>query len=317
MTQSPRFPVPGHISPEAQAVLSRPVDMAPAQAAPTSADEWHSWRQTTEAMFRPAIEQAIAATGVRIEKAARAGVPVRELTPPLPRAPHPDRVLMNLHGGGYTIMGGDLSVIEGLSLSMAGYRVVSVDYRMPPDHPFPAAVDDGVSVYRDLLDTYDPGQIALFGSSAGGGLTAAVIVAARDAGLPLPAAAVMHTPWCDLSKTGDSYYTNEGVDPMLTTYDGGLEAGARAYAGDAGLRHPLVSPIYADLSKGFPPSFLSTGTRDLLLSCTVRLHRALRAVGVQAELHVFEAMWHGFSAMPEGRELEREVCAFLENHLNR
>lgn len=317
MTHSPRFPVPGHISPEAQAVLSQPVDMTPAKAAPTSVAEWHAWRQATEAMFRPAIEQAIAGTGVRIMKATRAGVAVRELTPPPPREPHPDRVLMNLHGGGYTILGGDLSVIEGLSLSMAGYRVVSVDYRMPPDHPFPAAVDDGVSVYRDLLDTYDPSQIALFGSSAGGGLTAAVIVAARDAGLPLPAAAVMHTPWCDLSKTGDSYYTNEGVDPMLTTYDGGLEAGARAYAGEAGLRHPLVSPIYADLSKGFPPSFLSTGTRDLLLSCTVRLHRALRAVGVQAELHVFEAMWHGFSAMPEGRELEREVGAFLERHLNR
>lgn len=313
----PRYPVPRHISPEAQAVLSQSVDMRPAQAAPASAEEWRSWRESTEGMFRPMIEQAIAGSGVRVAKATRAGVLVRELTPPPPRDPHPGRVLMNLHGGGYTIMGGDLSVIEGLGLAMAGYRVVSVDYRMPPDHPFPAAVEDGVAVYRDLLDAYDPGQIALFGSSAGGGLTAAVIVAARDAGLPLPAATVLHTPWCDLSKTGDSYFTNEGVDPMLTTYDGGLEAGARAYAGDAGLSHPLVSPIYADLSKGFPPSFLSTGTRDLLLSCTVRLHRALRAVGVQAELHVFEAMWHGFSAMPEGRELDREVLAFLQSHLDR
>ena len=102
---------------------------------------------------------------------------------------------------------------------------------------------------------------------------------------------------------------------ILPTYDGGLAQGALAYAGDAGLKHPHVSPVYADFSKGFPPSLLSTGTRDLLLSCTVRLHRALRGAGIPAELHVFEAMWHGMSMMPEGRELHREVLAFLESNL--
>ena len=115
---------------------------------------------------------------------------------------------------------------EGLGLALAGYRVVSVDYRMPPKHPFPAAVDDGVAVYRALLSDYAAERVAIFGTSAGGGLTASVIVSARDQGLPLPAAALMHTPWSDLSKTGDTYYTREWVDPILSSYDGGLAQGA-------------------------------------------------------------------------------------------
>ena len=312
----PRYPVPEHVSPEARAILAQPVDTSGANVAPPqSVAEWHARREATEARFWPRVEQALADSGVRVEKREMAGVTVRELLPPAPREPFPGKVLMNVHGGGYTIMGGDMSVMEGLGLAASGYRVVSVDYRMPPEHPFPAAVDDGVAVYRALLESYPPAKIAIFGTSAGGGLTAAVIVAARDAGLPLPGAAVMHTPWADLSKTGDSYYTNEGVDPILPIYDGGLEQGARLYAGEAGLKHPLVSPVYADYTKGFPPALLSTGTRDLLLSCTVRLHRALRAAGVPAELHVFEAMWHGLSMMPEGEELHREVLAFLERQL--
>ena len=222
---------------------------------------------------------------------------------------------MNLHGGGYTMGGGDVSVMEGLGLAAAGYRVVSVDYRMPPEHPFPAAVEDGVAVYRELLDSYSPKRIAIFGTSAGGGLTASVIVSARDQGLPLPAAALMHTPWSDLSKTGDTYYTNEGVDPILSVYEGGLGQGAVLYAGEAGLKHPLVSPVYADFGPGFPPSLLSSGTRDLLLSCTVRLHRALRESGVEADLHVFEAMWHGASNVPDMQDLRREVREFLAEHV--
>lgn len=313
----PRFPVPDFLSPEARAVLSRPVDLSQRTArAPRTADEWRARRAQAEATYlRPRIEQALALMPVAVETQQLGGVTVRVLTPKPPREPVPDRVLMNLHGGGYTMGGGDVSVGEGLSLAAAGYRVVSVDYRMPPDDPFPAAVEDGVAVYRALLESHAPSRIAIFGTSAGGGLTASVIVAARDAGLPLPGAAIMHTPWSDLSKTGDSYYTLEGVDPVLSTYDGSLAQGALLYAGDAGLKHPLVSPVYADFTQGFPPSLLSTGTRDLLLSCTVRLHRALRIAGVPAELHVFDAMWHGAANMPDMRDLDREVLAFLDEHL--
>ena len=106
-----------------------------------------------------------------------------------------------------------------------------------------------------------------------------------------------------------------GIDPILTSYDGSLAQSASIYAGEAGLRHPLVSPIYADFGPGFPPALLSSGTRDLLLSCTVRLHRALREAGVEADLHVFDAMWHGAARMPDMQDLQREVQVFLREHL--
>jgi acetyl esterase/lipase len=126
----------------------------------------------------------------------------------------------------------------------------------------------------------------------------------------------MNTPWSDLAMIGGSYYTNEGVDPMLPSY-AMLGPAAELYAGHVGLDHPLVSPVYGDYTKGFPPSFLPSGTRDMLLSCTVRLHRALRSAGIEAELHVFDAMWHGFGLLVpvEGGELDREMIAFLERHL--
>ena len=313
-TVQPRYPVPTHISEEAQAVLAAPIEVS--AASPQTPEQWRALSAGLDARFAPVLEARIAELPVSITQKEMGGVTVREIVPKLPLEPRPDKVLMNVHGGGYFMMGGELSVMEGIGLAAEGrYRVISVDYRMPPDHPFPAAVDDGVAVYRELLKTTDPGDIAIFGASAGGGLAAAVTLAARDQGLPLPGAVVMHTPWADLSKTGDSYFTNEGVDPVLPTYDGVLEGAALMYAGDAGLKHPLVSPVYADYSGGFPPALLSTGTRDLLLSSTVRLHRQLRRAGVPAELHVFDAMWHGLSMLPEGRELQAEVLVFLEKNL--
>lgn len=311
------FPTPDFLSERARDVLSRPIDRSRSDVpVPQTAEEWHARRETTEGAFMaPYVAKALAASGVQVEKTELAGVTVRVLTPPAPREPFPGIVLMNLHGGGYTIGGGDISVGEGLGLALAGYRVVSVDYRMPPEHPFPAAVDDGIAVYRALLSDYAAERIAIFGTSAGGGLTASVIISARDRGLPLPAAALMHTPWSDLSKTGDTYYTLEWVDPILSSYDGGLAQGAEIYAGDAGLKHPLVSPVYADFEPGFPPSLLSSGTRDLLLSCTVRLHRAIREAGVDADLHVFDAMWHGASNMPDMADLRRETLVFLQEHV--
>jgi len=313
-TIQPRYPVPTHVSEEAQAVLAAPIEVS--VAAPQTPEQWRALSAGMDARFAPVLAARIASSPVSITRKELGGVPVREIVPKPPLEPRPGKVLMNVHGGGYFMMGGELSVMEGTGLAVAGpYRVVSVDYRMPPDHPFPAAVEDGVAVYRELLKSTQPENIAIFGASAGGGLAAAVTIAARDQGLPLPGAVVMHTPWADLSKTGDSYFTNEGVDPVLPTYDGVLAGAALIYAGDAGLKHPLVSPVYADYDRGFPPALLSTGTRDLLLSPTVRLHRKLRRAGVPAELHVFDAMWHGLSMMPEGAELQAEVLVFLDKNL--
>jgi len=312
----PKFPVPGTVSPEAQAILGRPIpDLSSIPLAQTR-DEWMASKEFVATRYGAALPKLLQSLPIELEKASMGGVTVRVITPDNLAPEKSGKVLMNVHGGAYVHFGGDYSVLEALQMATAsGYRVVAVDYRMPPDHPYPAAVDDTVAVYRDLLKNYQPEDIVIFGTSAGGSLTASTILAARDQGLPLPAGAIMNSPWSDLSKTGDSYFTNEGVDPKLSTYDGRLEASARLYAGEEDLRHPLVSPVYADYSPGFPPSMLISGTRDLLLSCTVRLHRKLRAAGIPAELHIFEAMWHGFSQVPELDEAQSEMNLFLERHL--
>lgn len=315
--QDPKYPVPTTVSPEAQAFLANPIDMsALGGARPETTEEWEAMIAGVDSQYLPILEEMLRVAPVTFEKSEVAGVTVRVITPDHFPADRQDKVLINLHGGGYAIMGGELSVMEGIPIAAAGgFKVICVDYRMPPHHPYPAAVDDGLAVYEAVLEHHKPGNVAIFGASAGGGLTAAVVLAARDKGLSLPAGVILNTPWSDLTKSGDSYYTNDGVDPVLTTYDGGLIGMAKIYAGDEDPKHPLLSPVYADYTKGFPPAMLVTGTRDLLLSCTVRLHRVLRAAGIYADLHVFEAMWHGFAAMPEGRVADAEAIDFLENHL--
>jgi acetyl esterase/lipase len=201
-----------------------------------------------------------------------------------------------------------------------GIAVIAVDYRMPPmDEPFPAAVDDAVRVYLELLESYDASAIAVGGTSAGGGLTLALVHRLKAIGAPLPGALYAGTAWADLTKTGDTLYTNEGLDRILVQYEGGLQAAAALYVGVSDWKDPLVSPVYGDFA-GFPPTILTTGTRDLFLSDVVRTHRKMRAAGVEADLHVYEAMSHAGYAIwtdtPESRDMYSEVGAFLAGHLD-
>ena len=165
------------------------------------------------------------------------------------------------------------------SAAVAGARTWAIDYRMPPDHPYPAALDDCLAAYRALLREYAAENIIVRGGSAGGNLAAALILRARDEDLPLPVAAVLMTPEVDLTESGDSFQANLGVDTVLT---GSLMPANLLYAGGHDLAHPYLSPLFGDFTKGFPPTFLTTGTRDLFLSNTVRMHRALRAAGIAA-----------------------------------
>jgi acetyl esterase/lipase len=182
---------------------------------------------------------------------------------------------------------------------------------MPPLHPYPAALDDCLTVYRHALEERPSTRIVVSGVSSGGNLAAALVLRAKDEGLPMPAALVLLTPELDLTESGDSFQTNHGID-ILTP----LMPINRLYANGHDLAHPYLSPLFGDLT-GFPPTFLQTGTRDLFLSNTVRMHRRLRAAGVASELHVFEAMPHGgFGGhTPEDLDLAAEVKRFEEQHL--
>lgn len=235
------------------------------------------------------------------------------------RPPHQDHVFLYIHGGAYVFGGGDAAVAEAAVISaFAGIRSVAVDYRMPPDHPFPAAVDDVVAVYRELLKDHAPGQIAIGGTSAGGGLSLAAIHQFKALELPVPGAVYLGTPWADLTDTSDSLHTLEGIDRILVTYDGMLASAAKLYAAGTPLTDPLISPVYGDFT-GFPPTYLVTGTRDMLLSDTARVHRKLKAAGVVADLNVYEGLSHAEYMMlvgsPENLQTYGELAQFLAAHL--
>jgi acetyl esterase/lipase len=228
--------------------------------------------------------------------------------------------MMHVHGGAYVAFGGMAATTEAILIAhYAGIETVSVDYRMPPDAPFPAAVDDSVAVWKELSKSHHPKSMALFGTSAGGGLTLATVLKLKELGERLPGVLMLGTPWADLTKTGDTEYTNEYIDNTLVKYQGDLEAAAKLYAGSHNLKEPLLSPVYGNLA-GFPPTVLVSGTRDLFLSDTVRVHQKLLQAGVEAQLLVLEGQSHGQfldNDVPESQAALREVAQFFERHLNR
>lgn len=208
---------------------------------------------------------------------------------------------------------------EGAMIAASsGIEVVSVDYTLSTVSPFPAALNDLVTVYQELLSSL-PGQlIAVGGSSAGGNLTLAMVLRLKDLPVSLPGALFVGTPNADLLYTGDTIITNEYVDNTLPTVEGVIRAAAKLYAGNFDLKNPLISPLYGDY-EGFPPTYLVSGTRDLLLSDTVKVHRKLRDAGVVADLNVFEGIPHGaYLAAPGSSEFEAamgDLKKFLETHL--
>lgn len=265
------------------------------------------------------LSEFAAQHSVEIEPDEIEGVTVYWVTPKSVNPRHENHLFIHLHGGAYVYGAGKGCVTEAAVVaSRAGIPSISIDYRMPPSHPFPAAVDDVVAVYGQLLKNLPPKAMAIGGTSAGGGLALASVHQFRALGLAIPGAIYAGTPWADLTKTGDTQFTNEGLDRILVTYDALLGAAAPLYAGGHDLRDPLISPVYGDFHN-FPPTYLVSGTRDLFLSDTVRTHRKLRAAGVVADLNVYEGMSHAEYLVdqdtPESHEVYAELGAFLLEHL--
>lgn len=219
----------------------------------------------------------------------------------------PSAIFVDIHGGALFERAGELAwVTSAPYVARRPGETWAVDYRVPPDHPYPAAIYDCLAVLRRAIATVGADRVVLSGESAGGNLAAAALLKARDVGAAMPAGLVLRSPQLDLTESGDTFVTNHGIDLL-----GSLLPLSMVYAGGVELSDPFVSPLFGDVN-GFPRTFLQSGTRDLFLSNTVRMHRRLLAAGVRAELHVFEAMPHvGFGGdAPEDFELREAVVAF-------
>ncbi len=315
------IPVPVTVSDELKEYIARPPD--PRQGiVPDSKEQWRSLVSLKASMDKKKFEKLLQQFPADIQPATIGGVKAYLVTPEELPEQNQNRVLLHLHGGGYVFNGGKVGLGEAVLMAHHGkFRVISVDYRMAPDFPYPAALEDSISVYRELLKKWKPSSVGIFGTSAGGGLVAATVLKLQELGEPLPGSIGLGTPWADLTKTSDTLSTLEFVDNAIVAYDGMIKACAELYAGSHDMKDKFISPVYGDFTKPFPPTILTTGTRDLFLSDTVRLERNIRMSGAQTQLQVFEGMSHAqyISAFmsKESREAFEVIAQFFEKHLER
>lgn len=305
-------PVPESLSLQSHVFLSR---AEPDQGPPQSlADR----RKSTDAYTAGAREEWKKICPVTIDDRTIGGVPVRVVTPPdIPFDNH-DKILVNLHGGGFNSDSGSYTE----SIPIASYtriKVIAVLYRLAPEYPFPAAVDDSIAVYKELIKVYKPEKIVIYGTSAGAILTGEVAVKLKQLGLPEPGGLGIFSGMGDFARAGDSIsmYALRGLAGHLDPPDPG--AHDPYYVGSTDAKDPVLSPIYADLH-GMPPTLFVTSGRDLLLSGTANLHRAFLNAGVDARLVVFDALPHAFwysTKLPEAIEANHIMADFIVKTLAR
>lgn len=268
------------------------------------------------ANFAEAMSAFTVAADVTSTPVQAGGVPAEWIVAP---GVAEDRVLLYLHGGGYVLCSVNThrDLISRLARA-AGVRALGVDYRLAPEHRFPAAVEDATAAFRWLVSQgVEPRHIVIGGDSAGGGLTLATLVALRDAGEPLPAAAVCLSPWVDLEGTGASMTTKASVDPFVAKAM--TQFLAQQYLGDHDPRAPLAAPLYADLH-GLPVLLIQVGSAEVLLDDATRIAERARDAGVEVSLEVWDEMihvWHLFaSILPEGQQAIERVGEFIRTHLH-
>ena len=267
------------------------------------------------AFFEKEAQMVPVAEDVVCETVEMGGIPAEWISTP---ESSEDRILFYLHGGGYCIGSLDTHRDMVSRIARAGRaRALSVEYRLAPENPHPAALEDSLAAYRALLASgADPTRIIIGGDSAGGGLTMATLISLRDAGDPLAAAAVCLSPWTDLDETGDSAITKADVDPMIKP--DGEKKMARNYAGGADLREPLLSPLYAELH-GLPPMLIQVGTREVLLDDSTRFADRAREAGVDVTLEPWEEMFHVWQffafMLPEGKQAVDRLGEFIQQQV--
>jgi len=311
--------VPSTISPEAQQTLSAIIKARAYTRTVPSHDDLASWRKVhaeIEAVAKERADAAVASNGVTVTKATLGGVPVLDIRPKGWK--DNGKVLVYTHGGAYTMFSAHSTLVTSAPMCRAsGLRLISVDYTTAPFATWSEIQEQVISVIKALLaDGLRMKDIAIYGDSAGGGLAISTILNLRDRGMGMPAVAVLWSPWADLTNAGDSARTLKDADPTLT-YDTLLHPSALAFAGGLKLSDPRVSPLNRDFVKGFPPSLIQAGTKEIFLSTAVRLYQKLEAAGQETKLDIYEGMWHIFQQhpLPETQLSLRKSAAFINKHL--
>jgi len=312
--------IPDSISPDAQEYLSILNEEAQTDPfpAPDDLEAWRMMHALNEAYFTELDEDIVEQYHPDLEEKLLDDVPVIDVRP---RAWQENgKVLVYVHGGGYVFFSARTSLVGCVPLAdVTGLRVISVDYSVAPEAKFPVAIDQITCVIQALMGAgYQPGDIAVFGDSAGGALAAGVVLKMRDMNLQQLAAVVLWSPWADINRTGDSYYTLTDQDTL--DYETQLKNAALAYADISQHRHPYVSPVYADYNGGFPPTLIQGGTKEIFLSNAVRLYQAMDQAGVKVKLDLYEGMWHVFQALgvgdiPEVDTALGKTADFLKKHM--
>ena len=303
-------PVPKTVSAEAQAMLGRVASDANVpqtlEQRRTGTDKWQAGAGEVSKRLYPA----------NVTEATIAGVPVRVVTPL--SGEKRGRVLINLHGGGFNSDSGSLTETIPMA-NLTGTKVIAVLYRLAPEHPYPAGLDDAIAVYKEVLKTYKPKNIGIYGTSAGAILTAEVTAKIKQLGLPMPGATGVFSGMGDFARAGDStaMYALNGLSGYLAPPKAGPTN--NEYVGSTDPKDPILSPVYGDLT-GFPPTLFITSGRDLLLSGTTILHRAYLRAGVDARLVVFEALPHAFwnnPELPESKEADGLMAKLFDTQLGK
>lgn len=315
------FPIPSTISSEAQAAASsftlagRNSGVLPL---PDDVAEWKKAWEENEAAQEAENSEVIDRLGTTVEEMTLGGVSVLDIKPK--DWQDNGKVLIYTHGGAYVLFSAASALTSAAPVADAtGLRVISVDYTVAPTGKWEEVTGQVVTVIKALIEEgYNLDDIAIFGDSAGGGMAAGSVLRARDEGVGLVAAVVLWSPWSDITETGDTYATLKDTDPLLI-YENSLGHAADAYAAPEDQKHPYVSPVYGDYTKGFPPTLIQVGTKEIFFSNAVRHYQALDQAGIPVKFDPYEGMWHVFQGfhwdIPESHLVREKMAMFLQQQL--
>ena len=320
--ETPFVQIPDTVSPQARKYLESLPDPAtlPAWPAPSDLAGWKRAWEAGEAASEPKVQATLKRYGPAVHERKVAGVPVLDIKP---RGWKDSvKVLVHAHGGAYALFSARSRLQSSVPAADAtGLRVISVDYTVAPVGKWETVTDQVLAVLQGLQkEGHKLKDIAVYGESAGGGLMAGSVLKMRDKGLGMPVAVVLWAPWADITNSGDSAVTMKAHDPTHL-YERHLKPAADAYADPKDQKHPYVSPVYGDYSKGFPPTLIQGGTKEIFLSHFIRQYRAIDGAGGLAVLDLYDGMPHIFQVRPEmadapeTRAALKKMTAFLKQHL--